>query len=137
MNDQPRALALGDLLDLGAGELAVEQDQSGTDLGGAVEPDQEPPVVADQQRDTVAAADAQSQQSVGDGVGRGVEFTERQLAVVVDDCRAVGVPPGVERRDHAELTPAPDVGDHGRHVLRRLQLEGARLEHLPGVVQLG
>ncbi len=32
--------------------------------------------------------------------------------------------------------PAADVGEHGHEVLRRLELECARFEHLAGVVQL-
>ena len=88
VDDQLGALALGDLLDLRTGELAVEQDEPHADLGGAVERDQEPAVVADQQRHPVAALDPDRQQTVGDGVGGVVEFLERQLAVVVDDGEA-------------------------------------------------
>ena len=51
--------------------------------------------------------------------------------------RPLGSAARVERRDHAELAPAPDVGDHRGDVLRRFQLERARLEHLAGVVQFG
>lgn len=43
----------------------------------------------------------------------------------------------VERRDHAELAPAPDVGEERGDVLRCLQLQRAGFEHLAGVVQFG
>ena len=61
------------------------------DLGGAVDGDEEPPVVAGQDRDPVAALDAHRQQAVGDRVGGVVEFLERHLAVVVDDRGRFGV----------------------------------------------
>ena len=66
-----------------------------------------------------------------------VELFEGELAVVVDDGRPIGRPARVQRRDHAELTPAPDIGDERGDVLRWLELQRARFEHLAGVVQLG
>ena len=94
-------------------------------------------MVAGQQRDPVATLDAHCQQSVGDGVRGLVKLCERQLTVIVDGRGAIGVAAGVERRDHADLTPTPDVQDHRGDVLRRLDLEGAGFEHLAGVVQFG
>ena len=94
-------------------------------------------MVADQQGDTVTALDADRQQAVRHRIGGVVELLERQLTFVVDDGRAIRIATCVERGDHAELAPANDVGNHGRDVLRGFDLEGARLEHLPGVVQFG
>ena len=93
-------------------------------------------MVTSQYRYTVTTLDPLGQQAVGHLVGRVVEFLERDLAEVVDDRGAVRRAARVERRDHAELAPAPDVGDHRRDVLRRFQLERAGLQHLVGVVQL-
>ena len=137
VDDDLGALALGDLLDLRPGELAVEQDDAGADAGRAVESDQEPPVVARQDRHPVAALDAHRQQAVGDGMGGIVEFFERDLAVVVDDGRAVGGAAGVQRGNHAELAPAPDIGEEGGDVLRWFQFQRAGFEHLAGIVQFG
>ncbi len=94
-------------------------------------------MVARQDRHPVAALDAHRPQAVGDGVRRVVEFFERELAVVVDDGGAIGGAARVERRDHAELAPAPDVGEERGDVLRRLELQRTRFEHLAGVVQFG
>ncbi len=94
-------------------------------------------MVAGQDRDAVAAPDAHCQQAVGDGVRGVVEFFEGDLAVVVDDGGAIRGAAGVERGHHADFAPAPDVGDHGGDVLRRLELERARSEHLRQVVQFG
>ena len=137
VDDHMGVLALGHLLDLRAGEFAVEQDDAGADAGGAVEGDQEPAMVAGQNRHPVAALDSHRQQAVRHGVGGLVEFFEGDLAVVVDDRRAVRGASGVQRGNHAELTPAPDIGHEGGDVLRRLQLQRARFEHLAGIVQLG
>ncbi len=93
-------------------------------------------MVAGQDRYSVAALDPHRQQPVGDRVRGVVEFGECDLAVVVDDRGAVGCTTRVERGDHAEFAPAPDVGDHGGDVLRRLQLERACLQHFEEVVQL-
>ena len=68
---------------------------------------------------------------------RVVEFGEREFAVVVDDGGAIGGAARVERRDHAEFTPAPDIGKQRGDVLRCLQLQRTRFEHLAGVVQFG
>ncbi len=92
-------------------------------------------MVARQDRHPVATLDAHGPQSVGDGVRRVVEFFERELAIVVDDGGAIGGAACVQRRDHAELAPAPDVGEERGDVLRRLQLQRTGLEHLAGVVQ--
>ena len=54
-----------DLLDLRTGEFAVEQDQPHAHLGGAVERDEEPAVVADQQRDPIATLDADGRSAHG------------------------------------------------------------------------
>ena len=68
---------------------------------------------------------------------RVVKFLERELALVVDDRGPIRGAPSVERRDHAEFAPAPDVCEEGGDVLRRLEFERTRLEHLAGVVQFG
>ena len=94
-------------------------------------------MVAGQDRHPVAALDPHRQQAVGDGMGGVVEFLERDLAVVVDDGRAVGGAARVQRGNHAELAPAPDIGDERGDVLRRFQLQRARFEHLAGIVQFG
>ena len=70
-------------------------------------------------------------------MGGVVELFERDLAVVVDDRGAVGRAAGVQRGNHAELAPAPDVGDECGDVLRWLDLQRAGFEHLAGIVQLG
>jgi hypothetical protein len=137
VDDQLGALPFGHLPDLRAGELAVEQDDARAHAGGAVHGDEEPAMVAREDRHPVTALDPQGQQAVGDRVRGVVEFLERQLAVVVDDRGAIGRAPGVERGKHPELTPAPDVGDHRGNVLRRLEFERAGFEHLAGVVQFG
>ena len=67
-------LALGDLLDLPRREVRVEQDQPRADLGRAERRVEEAAVVADQDRDAVARADAARAQLVGDGVGALVEL---------------------------------------------------------------
>ena len=88
VDDHMGVLTLRHLLDLRAGELAVEQDDAGAHAGGAVEGDQEPAVVAGQNRHSVAALDSHRQQAVRHGVCGLVEFFEGDLAVVIDDCRA-------------------------------------------------
>ncbi len=137
VDDDRGALALGHLFDLGPGELAVEQDDAGAGPGRAVDGDQEPAVVARENRHSVPALDPHRQQAIGDGMRGVVQLFEGELAVVVDDGRPIGRPARVQRRDHAELTPAPDIGDERGDVLRWLELQRARLEHLAGVVQLG
>ena len=92
-------------------------------------------MVAGQDRHPVAALHPHRQQAVGDGMRGVVEFVERDLAVVVDDGRAVGGAAGVQRGNHAELAPAPDIGEKCGDVLRRLQLQSAGFEHLAGIVQ--
>ncbi len=126
VNDQLGALALGHLLDLRPAELAVEQDDARSGAGGAVDGDQEPAVVARQDRHPVATLDPHRQQAIGHLVAGVVELLEGDLAVVVDDRGAVGRAPRVERGNHAELAPAPDVGNHRGDVLRRLQPEARR-----------
>ncbi len=121
----------------GPGELAVEQDDAGAGAGRAVDGDQEPAVVAGQDRHPVAALDPHRQQAIGDGVRGVVQLFEGELAVVVDDGGAIGRPARVQGGDHAELTPAPDIGDERGDVLRWLELQRARFEHLAGVVQFG
>ncbi len=64
---------------------------AGADAGGAVDRDQEPAVVAGQDRDPVAALDAHGEQTVGHRVGGVVELLEGQLALVVDDGERLGV----------------------------------------------
>ena len=136
VNDDLGALALGDLLDLRPRELTVEQDDASADPGRAVETDQEPPVVARQQRYPVAALHTHRQQAVGDGMGGLVKLREGELTIVVDDGRAVGRAAGVQRGDHAEFAPAPDIGEEGGDILRWFQFQGAGFEHLAGIVQL-
>ena len=126
-----------DLLDLRTGELAVEQDDAGTDPRATEIRDRKPAMVARQDRHPVAAADTLGQQPVSHRVGGLVEFLVRQAAVVVDDRRAVGCAPRVERRQHAELAPFPNVGRHRGVVQRRLQPERAGLDDLAEVVQFG
>ena len=137
VDDEFAALALGHLLDLRAGELAVEQDDAGAGLGGAVHRHQEPPVVAGQDRHAVTALDPLGEQAVGHCVGGVVEFLERHLTEVVDHRGRVGRPSSIECRDHPELAPPADIGDEGCDVLRGLQFQRPGGEHLAGVVQLG
>ena len=94
-------------------------------------------MVAGQHRHPVAALDTHRQQAVGDGMRGVVQLLEGDLAVVVDDGRAVGRAARVERGNHAELAPAPDIGHERDDVLRWFQLQRAGLEHLAGVVQFG
>ena len=94
-------------------------------------------MVAGQDRHPVAALDSHRQQAIGDGMGGIVEFFERDLAVVVDDGLAVGGAAGVQRGNHAELAPAPDIGDKRGDVLRWFQFQSAGFEHLAGIVQFG
>ena len=137
VNDQLGALTFRDLFDLRAGERAVEQDDARPDACAAEFCDREPAVVARQDRDTVAAAHPLGQQPVGDRVRCLVELPVGERAFVVDDRRAVGRAPGVERRQHADFAPLRDVGCHRGVVQRRLQPEGAGLDDLAEVVQLG
>ena len=80
-----------DLFDLRSGELAVEQDDAGAGAGRPVHRDEEPAVVAGQDRYPVAALHPHCQQPVGDLVRGLVELLECDLAVVVDDRGAVRV----------------------------------------------
>ena len=114
VDDDLGALALRDLFDLRPGELAVEQDDAGADPSRAVVGDHEPAVVAGQDRDAVTALHALLDQAVGHRVGGFVELPVAELAVFVDQRRAVGGAPGVVRRQHAELAPLGDVGRHRR-----------------------
>ena len=135
VDDDLGALARGDVADLRSGELGVEQDDPSPHPGDRVVGDQEPAVVASQDRDPVTALHPHREQSVGHRIGRVVEFGEGQRPLVVDDRGPVRGPARVQRGDHADLTPPADVTDHPDDVLRGLESERAGLDHLLQVVQ--
>ena len=137
VDHQLGALALGHVPDLRTGELGVEHDRAGAHPRAGVVGDHEPPVVAGEDGHAVAAPHAHRQQAVGGRAGGVVEFGEGHRALIVDDGRPVRSPARVERGDRAHLAPAADVGDQGGEVLRRLQPEGPRADHLLQVVQFG
>ena len=137
VDDDPRALTLGDVADLRSGELRIQQDGARPNPGAGIVRDQKPAVVAGQNGHPVTATHAQPQQTVGDRVDGVVELGEGHRALVIDDRRAVRIPAGVQRGDHADFTPAHDIGAEGGQVLRRLEPKGAGSDHLLQVVQFG
>jgi hypothetical protein len=137
VDDQLGAFALRHLLDLRAGELAVEQDDAGAHPRGAEVGDEEPARVAGQDGDAVTALDAHLEQPVGHRVRGLVELPVGEFALFVHARRLVGMPPGVERGQHAELAPLVDLIGHHGVVLRRLDSECTRFEDLAHIVQFG
>ena len=136
VDDQLGALALRDVSDLRSGELGVQHDRACPDPGAGIVGDREPAVVAGENAHTVAAAHAHGQQPISHRVDRVIEFGIGDRALVVDDRQPVRGAAGVERRNHPDLSPAPDIGDHGGQVVRGLDPEGAGRDHLLQVVQL-
>ena len=118
VDQQPRALAVGDIRDLRSGEFGVEQHDARADTGGRVVRDDEPAVVSSQDRDAVAALDAHGDHAVGDRVDAVVEFPERHRALVVDDRDAVRRAAGIDRGDHPDFPPPRDIGGHRGDGLR-------------------
>jgi hypothetical protein len=136
VHEHARALAVGDLADLRAGEVGVQEDRAGAAPGGRVRRCEEAAVVAGEDRHALPGAQAAPAPGVGERVHAGVELGVGDRPGLVDHRDAVGVAGGREGERPAERAPARDSPDAGHDGLRRVELEHARAGALTDVEQL-
>ena len=104
MHQQRDALAFADVAQLGTGEVGVQVQHPGSDLGGAEGDVEEAPVVAAQNPDPVAFGDPAGAQAACQRVRASIELGERQRSELVDQANPVAVADCGDRDRAAQLS---------------------------------